>query len=104
MNIGLVSNKTDISLEEVVPRTLWNHLLTHKEPDRVLDCRLLYSPLPIIRLRCEMRKIEVGQILELLVTDLESKKYVPQWCNKTGNDFLEISGKCGVTKFVIQRK
>ena len=73
------------------------------EVSKVLDCRLLSNPLPIIKLRCEVNRLEIGQRLELLLTDLESKKYIPLWCERTGNDFLEISEKCGTTKFVIQR-
>ncbi len=109
MKIGVVSNNTDLShvfdLEEIIQKSQQDRFLSNMViPDRILDCRLLSSPLPIIKLRCEMRKIKVGQILELLVTDLESIKFVPQWCNRTGNDFIEITGNCGVTRFVIQHK
>ncbi len=109
MKIGVVSNKTDLShvfdLEEMIQKPLQDRFLSNMViPDRILDCRLLTSPLPMIRFRCEMRKIVVGQILELLVTDLESRKYIPQWCNHTGNDFMEMTCNCGVTRFLIQRK
>jgi len=88
-----------------IQRTKRNVAFPHKvQVDKVLDCRLLNSPLPIIKLRCEMKQLEIGHRLELLVTDLESKKYIPIWCKRTGNDFLEISGKCGVSKFIIYRK
>ena len=109
MKVGVVSNKTDLyhvfDLEEMVQKHQEDHFLSNMViPDRILDCRLLSSPLPIIRLRCEMTKIADGQILELLVTDLESQKYIPQWCNRTGNDFIEIPSYCGATRFIIQRK
>lgn len=109
MKVGVVSKKTDLSyvfdLEEMIQKPQEDRFLSNMViPDRILDCRLLSSPLPIIRMRCEMRKIVVGQILELLVTDLESRKYIPQWCNRTGNDFIEIPSTCGVTRFIIQRK
>ena len=72
--------------------------------NKVIDCRLLSNPLPIIKLRCEINKMKIGQQVELLVTDLESKAYIPLWCKRTGNEFIETSGECGTIKFVIQRK
>ena len=76
---------------EMIQRTEQEVPLQHLVPaNKVLDCRLLSNPLPIIKLRCEMKQLEIGQRLELLLTDLESKKYIPLWCKRTGNDFLEI--------------
>ncbi len=108
LKVGLASEKTNFSfvfdLDKMEQENLIIDLLTHEiKPDRVLDCRLLSCPIPIICLRCGMKNISVGQILELLVTDLECIEYVPQWCNHTGNYFLEVTGKCGETRFFIRR-
>ena len=109
MKASVVSKRTNLSyvfdIEEMGQKPQQDRLLTEMiVPDRILDCRLQTSPLPIIDCRCEMCKMRVGQILELLVTDLESMKYIPQWCNRTGNDFLEITCNRGVTRFLIRRQ
>ena len=41
---------------------------------------------------------------ELLGTDPGSKKDVPAWCKKTGNEFIEMSEKDGVSTFYIRKK
>jgi TusA-related sulfurtransferase len=108
LKVGLASDKTDFSYVFDLDKMEQEHqiidLLIHEiKPVKVLDCRLLSCPLSIICLRYGMKDISVGQILELLVTDLECIEYVPQWCNHTGNDFLEVTGKYGETRFFIRR-
>ena len=56
MKVGVVSNKTDLSyvfdLEEMIQKPLQDRFLSNMViPDRILDCRLLTSPLPMIRFR-----------------------------------------------------
>ena len=74
------------------------------DPDILLDCRCLSSPIPMIRFRCLMSKLAVNQVLTLLVSDLASKEYVPRWCKQTGNEHLEIPCKCGTSMFFVRRQ
>ena len=93
---------SDFKLVEI-PQKIQQEILWIEKPDRILDCRLLSSPIPMIRLRSEIKKIKIGHTLEILVTNLDSKEYIQKWCNKTGNEFLEFPEKCGVLRFRIQR-
>ena len=92
----------DFKLVEV-PEKIQRNILWIEKPERSLDCRLLSSPIPTIKLRTEINKVQLGQTLEIRVTDLNSKDYIQKWCNKTGNKFLEFPEKCGVVRFIIQR-
>jgi len=71
--------------------------------DHTLDCSGLSCPMPILKLAKEMKKIGVGQVLELFATDPGSKGDVPAWCEKTGNEVLETAEESGTFKYYIRR-
>ncbi|MCD6161455.1 MAG: sulfurtransferase TusA family protein [candidate division Zixibacteria bacterium] len=58
------------------------------EADQTLGCCGLSCPMPIIKLAKGIKKIDAGQVLELLATDTSSKIDVPAWYKKMGHDFL----------------
>lgn len=72
--------------------------------DRILDCRGLSCPMPILRLAKEMKSLQPGQVLNMLGTDPGSKKDVPAWCEKTGNELLSAVEVDGITTYAIRRK
>ncbi len=72
--------------------------------DMTLDCQGLSCPMPIVKLNATIKKIEVGQVLEMIGTDPGSKKDVPLWCKRKGNELLETIEEGGIFRFIIQRK
>ena len=73
------------------------------EIDHTLDCKGLSCPMPIVKLNSAIKKIDVGQVLEMLGTDPGSKGDVPLWCKRKGNELLEASEQDGIYKFIIRR-
>jgi tRNA 2-thiouridine synthesizing protein A len=52
-----------------------------------------------------MKKLNSGEVLEMLGTDPGTKSDMPNWCEKTGNTLLEQSElDGGVTRMLIQKK
>jgi tRNA 2-thiouridine synthesizing protein A len=74
------------------------------QADQNLDCKGLSCPMPIIKLAKTMKKMNSGEVLEMLGTDPGSKADVPAWCEKTGNTFLEHSEEGGTHTFYIKKK
>jgi len=70
--------------------------------DHTLDCCGLSCPMPIINLAKGIKKMDDGQVLELLATDPGSKLDVPAWCKKTGNELIESVEENGVYKYYIR--
>lgn len=106
MKIGVVSEKNDpsyyLNLAKMNNFTEDKSLTKMGNPDMLLDCRLLSSPIPCIKFRYQMSKLAVDQVLTLLVTDRLSIEYIPKWCERTGNDYLELPCKCGMTIFLVR--
>ena len=68
-----------------------------------LDCRGMRCPRPIVEMAKRMRKMEPGQVLELLVDDPVAKKDVPNWCTTTGNEFLERRDEDRFFRFYVKK-
>jgi tRNA 2-thiouridine synthesizing protein A len=59
------------------------------EPDEVLDCSGLSCPMPILKTKKAIDKLEAGQILKMIATDPGSKPDMDAWTNRTGHELLE---------------
>ncbi len=69
-----------------------------------LDCKGLSCPMPIMKVAKAMKDLSSGDVLEMLGTDPGTKTDLPNWCEKTGNKFLEVTDlEGGVTRMLIQK-
>jgi tRNA 2-thiouridine synthesizing protein A len=71
--------------------------------DRTLDCRGLFCPLPIVRMKKAMAEMGDGEVLEVLATDPGSRRDFEAWCRKTGNTLLSVSEEGGVFTYVVRK-
>lgn len=56
--------------------------------DQTLDCYGLLCPMPIIKTAERIKKMQKGEILEVLSTDKGILQDMPAWCRQTGQEFL----------------
>jgi TusA-related sulfurtransferase len=56
--------------------------------DMVQDSIGQMCPMPIAFMARNMRKLEVGQVLEIQADDEGAHADIPAWCEQTGNEFL----------------
>lgn len=71
--------------------------------DQVLDCSGLACPLPVVKTSQAIKKIEPGQVLELLATDPGVEPDMKAWSRRTGNELLGIARQGGVFHVLIRR-
>lgn len=71
---------------------------------KVLDCKGLACPMPIVRLSQEVAKLKVGDVVEMLTTDPGSLADVPSWAKATGNAVLESKQESNVIHFFVKRQ
>ncbi len=64
--------------------------MTDHDVARTFDATGLRCPMPILKTKKEIQKIEVGQILKVIATDVGTKKDFPSWANRTGNEIVEM--------------
>ena len=71
--------------------------------DQVLDCTGMACPLPVVKTSQAIKKIEPGQVLELLATDPGVEPDMKAWCGRTGNELLGIGREADVFHVLIRR-
>lgn len=71
--------------------------------DQVLDCSGMSCPLPVVKTAQAIKKIDVGQVLELLATDPGVEPDMKAWSGRTGNELLGVSRVGDVFHVLIRR-
>ncbi len=72
-------------------------------PDEVLDCTGMACPIPVVKTSQAIKKIEQGQVLELLATDPGVEQDMKAWSRRTGNELVRISQEADVFHVLIRR-
>ncbi|MDV6036253.1 sulfurtransferase TusA family protein [Bacillus sp. SM-B1] len=70
---------------------------------QVLDAKDLACPMPIVRTKRAMDALQMGEVLEVQVTDKGSVKDIPAWANKSGHDIVKREEEGDVLKFWIKK-
>jgi len=73
------------------------------ESAQVLDAKGLSCPMPIIRTKKEIDKLNSGEILEVHVTDKGALADMPAWANAAGHVILNQKEEAEVLTFLIRK-
>jgi tRNA 2-thiouridine synthesizing protein A len=73
------------------------------QADESLDCFGLMCPMPIIKTAQVVKKMKMGQILEIVATDKGIKQDMPAWCKTTGNECLTIEDQGEEIKVYVRK-
>lgn len=60
------------------------------KPNKTVDARGLRCPMPITKSMQAIKKIKIGQVLEILTTDPGSKRDIPIWAQATKQELLSF--------------
>ena len=71
--------------------------------DVELDARGLNCPLPILRARKSLNRLEAGQVLKVISTDPGSVKDFIAFCKQTGNVLLDTVEQNNEFLFLIKK-
>ena len=71
--------------------------------DQVLDCTGRACPLPVVKTSQAVKKMELGQVLELLATDPGVEPDMQAWSRRTGNELISIDKQDSVFHVLIRR-
>ncbi len=72
--------------------------------DRILDCRNLKYPVPILKAEQALAEMAAGQVLEVLASDANTKPELETWAARLGSDLLEIGPQAdGQYSFYVRK-
>ncbi len=69
----------------------------------VLDTSGLLCPLPVYKAALVLKKLEAGDVLELICTDPGSLEDIPALARQRGDALLGVDDQGGVQKFWIEK-
>ena len=69
----------------------------------ILDAKGLSCPMPLLRTKKEIGKIDAGQILQIDGTDPGSRNDIPGWCARAGHEYLGEKEESGFFSFYIKK-
>jgi len=78
-------------------------MTTQPIADHELDCRGTLCPMPVIRLRQAIDRIEVGAVIRVLATDPASVNDMPAFSRNTGHELLSSSSREGVFEYFFRK-
>jgi len=71
--------------------------------DRTLDCVGLYCPMPIVKTSQEVKKMKIGEVLEVIADDKGIKQDMNAWCKTTGNECLGMEEQGAEIKVYVKK-
>lgn len=69
---------------------------------RILDCKRLLCPLPVIRVQDLVAELAPGTRVEAICTDPGALLDIPAWCRINGHQVLETRSQNGAYSVVLQ--
>ena len=70
---------------------------------KILDCKGLACPMPIVKISQEISKVAVGGVIEVHTTDPGSIADFPAWARTMGHAVLDIKQESGLIKVFVKR-
>ena len=68
-----------------------------------LDAKGLSCPMPLLRTKKEIGKLNSGETLRVDGTDPGSRNDIPGWCERSGHEFLGLKDGDGFTSYFIKK-
>ncbi len=72
-------------------------------PNTVLDAKGLSCPMPLLRTKKEIGKLNSNEILQVDGTDPGSRNDIPGWCERSGHEYLGEKEGSGFISFFIKK-
>ncbi len=71
--------------------------------DITADTVFMMCPMHLLKLDEMIKELEVGQMLEILTDYDGAMEDIPQWCKKTGNEFIGMEEMEDFYKFYVKK-
>lgn len=71
--------------------------------DVTADIVYMMCPMHLLKLDEMIKELELGQVLEILTDYDGAMEDIPQWCTRTGNEFIGMDESDDFYKFYIRK-
>ncbi|MCL4492625.1 MAG: sulfurtransferase TusA family protein [Nitrospirae bacterium] len=74
------------------------------EADVIIDIRGFACPMPVLKTKMAIEKINPGQVLKVIASDHTSKVDIPVLLKRLGHDLIEMREEDDTVLFFIRKK
>lgn len=71
--------------------------------DKVIDARGSFCPGPLMELIRAMKAARVGETIAVLSTDSGSKRDIPLWAHKAGQEVVDVVSHDGYDEIIVRK-
>lgn len=75
----------------------------HAKPNRTLDCLGLYCPEPVFRVRLELDKMKIGEVVEVLADDPAAEEDIKSLVKRLEQQLLSVNKQGNTIHFLIKK-
>jgi len=68
-----------------------------------LDTSGKCCPMPMVDTNAAIRRLQNGEVLEIIATDPPTQSDIPSWCGRTGNELLGSESAGGRFRYLVQK-
>lgn len=69
-----------------------------------LDTSGKCCPMPMVETNKAMKNLAVGDVLEVIATDVGTRTDIPSWCERTGQTLLSMAEDNGVLRYQVRKE
>lgn len=69
-----------------------------------LDTSGKCCPMPMVETNKAIKNLAVGEVLEVIATDVGTRTDIPSWCQRTGHTLLSMNEENGVLHYHVRRE
>ena len=68
-----------------------------------LDTTGKCCPMPMVESNKAIKSLALGDVLEIIATDIGTRSDIPSWCERTGQTLLSMTDTSGVLRYVVRK-
>jgi len=68
-----------------------------------LDTSGKCCPMPMVETNKAIKGLAVGDVLQIIATDVGTRKDIPSWCERTGQTLLSMTEANGVINYHVRK-
>jgi tRNA 2-thiouridine synthesizing protein A len=87
-------------MDQPAPRCIVSDVI---RTDKTLDLKGMACPLPVVKVALGIKQIEIGGVLEAIMTDPGSLSDIPAWARTNGQEILKTEEDGSIIRFYIKR-
>jgi tRNA 2-thiouridine synthesizing protein A len=80
-----------------------NDLSKNVKPNRTLDCLGLYCPEPVFRVRLELDKMKIGEVVEVLADDPAAEEDIKSLVKRIEQQLINTRKEGNTIHFLIKK-